>query len=154
MANRPFTWLWFIEEGVIRAFRVIDGEDYTFYFFTRQDFATDYQSYLTREDSPLFFEALTDTTYQEFSKETILGLYEQFPLFDRVGRIMAERAYLSATDRLKQFQAEPLETRYQKLLARDPDIFQQIPQYHIASYLGVKPQSLSRIRAKMTGKIY
>ncbi len=67
---------------------------------------------------------------------------------------MAEHAYLSATERLKQFQAGDLETRYKNLLSRDPELFQKIPQYHIASYLGVKPQSLSRLKAKLAGKSY
>lgn len=152
--GRPFTKLWFIEEGLIRAYRIIEGEDYTFFFFTRQEFAVDYQSYLTKQDSPLFFEALADSQYIEFSKKSIEDLYRIYHSFEHVGRLMAEKAYLSATERLKQFQAEPLELRYQKLLERDPKLFQKIPQYHIASYLGVKPQSLSRIRAKLTGKIY
>ncbi len=153
-AGKPFSSLWFIEEGMIRAYRIIEGEDYTFFFFTRGEFATDYQSFLTNEESPLFFEALAETTYIEFSRPSIEDLYEQSVLFERVGRLMAEKAYLSATSRVKQFQATPLEIRYQQLLEKDPELFQQIPQYHIASYLGVKPQSLSRVRAKLTGKTY
>ena len=149
-----FSRLWFIEQGMIRAYRIIDGEDFTFFFFTQSEFATDYQSYLTQEDSPLFFEALTDTRFTEFTKDAIEELYIKYPLFERVGRLMAEKAYLSATDRLKQFQTEALEIRYQKLLAKDSKLFQEIPQYHIASYLGVRPQSLSRLRAKLMGKIY
>ena len=154
LADRPFTRLWFIKSGMLRAYRIMEGQDYTFFFFTRQDFAVDYQSFLTEKESPLLFEALADTEYLEFSKQQILGLYDRFPRFERLGRIMAERAYLSATERLKQFQAESLETRYQRLLDKDPELFLQIPQYHIASYLGVKPQSLSRLRARLAGKNY
>lgn len=153
-ASAPFLKLWFITEGMMRTYRIIEGEDYTFFFFTKNDFAVDYESFLTEEQSPLFFEALVDTTYLEFSKPTILALYDRFPRFEKVGRIMAERAYLSATERLKQFQAGDLETRYKNLLSRDPELFQKIPQYHIASYLGVKPQSLSRLKAKLAGKSY
>jgi len=153
-ASAPFLKLWFITEGMMRTYRIIEGEDYTFFFFTKNDFAVDYESFLTEEQSPLFFEALVDITYLEFSKPTILALYDRFPRFEKVGRIMAERAYLSATERLKQFQAGDLETRYKNLLSRDPELFQKIPQYHIASYLGVKPQSLSRLKAKLAGKSY
>ena len=153
-SGKPFTNLWFVEEGLIRSFRIINGEDYTFFFFTKKEFAVDYQSYLLGNESPLIFEALADTEYVEFSKESMYKLYETIPLLEKVGRLMAEQAYLSATERLKQFQAEPLQVRYQKLLDRDPKLFQQIPQYHIASYLGVKPQSLSRVRAGLAGKKY
>jgi CRP-like cAMP-binding protein len=152
--DRPFLRLWFLEKGIIRAFRLIDGKDITFFFYFKNEFAVDYESYLTEATSPLFFEALTDCRYLEFSKASIQFMYEEYIRFEKLGRIMAERAYLSATHRLKQLQAEPLEVRYQKLLIKDPHLFQQIPQYHIASYLGVSPQSLSRIRAKMNQKYY
>lgn len=66
---------------------------------------------------------------------------------------MAEDAYISATNRLKQFQADSLVVRYEKLLNKDPELFLQVPQYHIASYLGVNPQSLSRIKIDFMNRI-
>ncbi len=148
MAGQPFLKLWYIEKGMVRAYRIVEGKDFTFFFFPARNFASDYQSFLTEQESPLFFESLTEVQYREFSKSTIQYLYKSNPRYEHLGRIMAERAYLSATDRLKQFQTEPLEERYRKLLQQAPELFQQIPQYHIASYLGVSPQSLSRIRSK------
>ena len=153
-ASGPFSKLLFLEKGLVRSYRVIDGKDITFYFFTAGEFAVDYESFLKESGISLFFDALVVCDYLEFSKPTIEALYDLFPVFERVGRIMAEQAYLSATSRVKELQAESLQDRYLKLLARNPELFQQIPQYHIASYLGVKPQSLSRVRAKLTGKIY
>lgn len=153
-AGYPFLRLLFLEEGLIRAYRIMDGKDMTFFFFTSGEFTVDYESFLRETESPLFFESLTDSTYIEFSKANILLLYNDYPEFERVGRIMAENAYLSATSRLKEFQADPLEKRYLRLLDRNAELFQQVPQYHIASYLGVSPQSLSRIRAKLQNKIY
>ncbi|MEO1713464.1 MAG: Crp/Fnr family transcriptional regulator [Bacteroidota bacterium] len=153
-AGQPFLKLLFLEKGLVRAYRIIDGKDVTFFFFTAGEFVVDYESYLRETPSTLFFEALIGGTYLEFSKSTIQGLYNEHPTFERMGRIMAENAYLSATHRLKEFQAEPLQTRYLKLLSRNPELFQKVPQYHIASYLGVSPQSLSRIRAKLQNKIY
>ncbi len=149
LEGQVFSSLWFIEKGLIRAYRIIDGQDFTYFFFTENQFAVDYQSYLTQVPSPLFFEALTETTYLEFSRATIARLYDTFPRFERLGRRMAEQAYLSAANRLKEFQTDDLETRYVKLIDRDPELFQRVPQHHIATYLGVKPQSLSRIRAKL-----
>ncbi|WKN43378.1 Crp/Fnr family transcriptional regulator [Tunicatimonas pelagia] len=153
-AGNTFNKIWFIESGMMRAFRIIDGKDYTFFFFTKQNFAVDYHSFLTKTPSPLFFEVIADIEYMEFSRDTIFSLYDIHPRFERVGRIMAEQAFVSATERFRQLQGESLEVRYQKLLAQDPELFQTIPQHHIASYLSVRPQSLSRIRAKLSGKKY
>jgi len=153
-SGSPFFKLLFLEEGLIRAYRIVDGKDITFFFFTAGEFAVDYESFLLETDSSLFFETLVDSRYVEFNKSTITSFYNLYPEFERVGRIMAEKAYLSSTKRLKEFQAESLEKRYVNLLQRSPKLFQQVPQYHIASYLGVSPQSLSRIRAKMQNKFY
>jgi CRP-like cAMP-binding protein len=149
LEGQVFSSLWFVEQGMIRAYRIINGQDFTYFFFTENQFAVDYQSYLTQTPSPLFFEALTETIYLEFSRATIERLYDRFPRFERLGRRMAEQAYLSAANRLKEFQTDDLETRYINLINRDPELFQRVPQHHIATYLGVKPQSLSRIRAKL-----
>lgn len=153
-ADKPFSKLLFIHSGIIRAYRLIDGQDYSYFFFTNNEFAVDFQSFLTGTPSPILFETLTETTYVEFSKQDILKLYDKYPTFERLGRIMAEQAYLSAADRLKQHQTDDLKTRYSKLIARNPELFQTVPQHYIASYLGVKPQSLSRIRAEIAGKHY
>lgn len=152
--DRPFTQLWLIESGLIRAYRIIGGEDYSYFFFSSGEFATDYQSFLTETASPLFFETLGETTYVVFDKKDIYDTYQRYPRFEKLGRLMAERAYLSAADRLKQHQTDDLKTRYLKLIQKDPELFQRVPQRHIASYLGVKPQSLSRIRAEISGKRY
>jgi CRP/FNR family transcriptional regulator, anaerobic regulatory protein len=149
-----FNKLYYIETGIIRSFRLIDGEDYTYFFFSASDFAVDYQSYLTDTISPLFFETLTETEVYIFQKTDIYALYEKYPKFEKIGRLMAEYAYLSAADRLKQYQTDDLKTRYLKLISKSPDLFQTVPQHYIASYLGVKPQSLSRIRAEISGKKY
>jgi CRP-like cAMP-binding protein len=152
--DKPFLKLLFLENGLLRAYRIIDGKDVTFFFFTPGEFAVDYESFLTESKSQLFFESLVDVNYTVFTKSRIKALYDLYPAFERVGRIMAEKAYLSATMRLKEFQAESLEERYLKLLNHNPALFQQVPQYHIASYLGVSPQSLSRVRAKLQNKNY
>lgn len=153
-ADGPFLRLWFLESGIIRAYRIVNAKDVTFFFFTAGEFAVDYESFLTEAPSSLYFEALTPCVYLAFSKSTIISLYDTYPRFERLGRLMAERAYLSATHRFKQLQVEPLQNRYLQLLRRNPELFQQIPQYHIASYLGVSPQSLSRVRARLNNKNY
>lgn len=152
--GQAFDRLYFVQSGIVRAYRVIDGEDYTYFFFSDHDFAVDFQSFLTDTISSLFFETLTDTSLVVFSKRDIYQLYERFPRFEKLGRAMAENAYLSAAERLKQYQTDSLKVRYSKLISKNPSFVQAVPQHYIASYLGVKPQSLSRIRAEISGKKY
>jgi CRP-like cAMP-binding protein len=150
--GKPFNKLLFLGSGLLRAYRIIDGKDVTFFFFAPGEFAVDYESFLAESNSTLYFESVFDSEYVEFQKCDILEFYQKFHEFERIGRLMAENAYLSATRRLKDFQAEPLEERYVKLLKRNPELFQLVHQYHIASYLGVSPQSLSRITSALLKK--
>ena len=152
--NQIFNKLFFIKSGIVRSFRLIDGEDYTYFFFSANEFAVDYQSFLTDTISPLIFETLTNAELYVFQKQDIYKIYDTHPKFEKIGRLMAEYAYLSAAERLKQHQTDDLKTRYLKLIAKNPALFQIVPQHYIASYLGVKPQSLSRIRAEISGKKY
>lgn len=152
--NRPFLKLLFIEDGLMRAYRIIDGDDYSYFFFSNNDFAIDFQSFLTETPSPLLLETLSKTRYLEFKKSDVYRLYDRNPKFQKLGRLMAERAYLSAAERLKQYQTDSLKSRYLSLIAKNPKLFQEVPLRFIASYLGVKPQSLSRIRAEISGKHY
>jgi CRP/FNR family transcriptional regulator, anaerobic regulatory protein len=147
--GEKFDRLFFIHSGIIRSFRLIDGKDYSFFFHTEKEFAIDYESFLLGISTPLFFETITECNVTEYKKDVLETLYEKIPRLEKLGRIIAEQAYLNVHERLLQFQSDDLETRYLKLIKRNPGLFQFVPLYHIASYLGVKPQSLSRIRAKI-----
>jgi CRP/FNR family transcriptional regulator, anaerobic regulatory protein len=147
--GEKFNRLFFIHSGIIRSYRIIDGDDYSFFFYTNDEVAVDYESYLTGVPTPLYFEALTECRVTEYKKEVFESLFEKIPRLEKLGRLIAEHAYLNVHERLKQFQTDDLETRYLKLVNRNPYLFQKVPLYHIASYLGVRAQSLSRIRAKI-----
>lgn len=138
----------FLDKGLLRAHRLIDGQEYTHHFFAEKWFATDYQSYLTGQKSDLYIQALTDVSFYEFNKSTLSTLFEQHHEYERLGRIIAERAYLKMVERLVDFQTNDLNTRYQRLLQSYPQLLLQVPQKMIASYLGVAEQSLSRIKSK------
>ncbi len=140
--------MFFLESGIFRSYRLIDGVDYTHYFFTEHWFASDYQSYLQQQVGSLYIEALSEGSYFEFQKNVLDSYFDRHPLFQKLGRIIAEQAYLKMVQRMIDFQTLSLKERYEQLIKQHPQLFQTIPQKYIASYLGVTQQSLSRIKAE------
>ena len=138
--------LFFIEKGFLRGYKIVDGKDYTHHFYSENWFATDFESFLTNAHSTQFIEALTNVHYYEFDKEQLLILYDTHPELQKLGRIIAEKAYLATVDKLTAIQTLDLKKRYQDLILKNKRLFQNVPQKYIASYLGVSEQSLSRIK--------
>ena len=144
--NRVTKKIIFIEKGLFRGYKIIDGKDYTHHFYFSNWFATDFKSFLTSKPSDIYIETLTETIYYEFNKKDLLNLYENHHQLEKLGRIIAERAYLSTVEKLSEMQTRGLKERYKSLVKKNPELFQKVPQKHIASYLGVLEQSLSRIK--------
>lgn len=136
----------FIEKGLLRGYKIIDGKDYTHHFYYSNWFATDFKSFLTEKPSEIYIETLTETVYYEFYKKDLLNLYSQHHQLEKLGRIIAEKAFLSTVEKLSDMQTLDLKERYKSLVNEKPELFQKVPQKHIASYLGVSEQSLSRIK--------
>lgn len=153
-ADKVFNEFWFIKQGMIRAYRIIDGNDFTYSFFLPGEIAVDYESYLKGSQSQFYMESISETSYYRFDKSKIEALYDQYPRIERIARAMAEKAYLRAVERVKEFQTDSLEIRYLNLISQNVTLFKLAPLQHIASFLGVKPQSLSRVRAKIANKPY
>mgnify|MGYP005990413933 CR=1 FL=1 len=138
--------LFFIKKGLLRGYRLIDGIEVTHHFFAEKWFATDYESYLTGKPGELHLETLTDVSVYEFNKSVLYSFFQDYPTFEKIRGIIAETAYLQMVNRIKNFQSKDLKKRYDNLIGENPKLFNLVPQKHIASYLGVAPQSLSRIK--------
>mgnify|MGYP001794210687 CR=1 FL=1 len=136
----------FIKSGLLRGYRIVDGKDYTHHFFKPGWFATDFESFLSNNPSSLYIKSLTKVSYFEFDKEVLIKLYKTHHQLERLGRIIAEKAYLSTVEKFSEIQTLDLRDRYQSLIKKNPQLFQDVPQKYIASYLGVSEQSLSRIK--------
>jgi len=145
-ADRPVEKLFFVQSGFMRGYRVQEGIDITHHFYLDQWFATDYESYLYGNSGELYIQAVTDTVVYEFHKTTLHDFFKTYEKFEKIRYIQAEDAYLQMVKRLRNFQTMELKERYLELINRNPELFQLVPQKHIASYLGVAPQSLSRIK--------
>lgn len=139
----------FINNGSMRLFYNVEGVENTVQFFFGDNWYTDYASFLTGLPTFENMQALQTCEVVQINKYDLYKLYDEFPIFERVGRVFAENAFL-AISTLNQMKTnkEP-EDRYLNLLKTRPEIVQQIPQHYIASYLGIKPETLSRIRKRI-----
>lgn len=139
----------FINSGCLRLFYNVDGEENIIQFFLENSWYTDYASFLTGQSTLENVQAIENSEVVQFKKEDLYELYNQMPVFDRVGRVFAESAVLSLS-RLNQMKTnEEPEQRYLNLIKQRPELVQQVPQHYIASYLGIKPETLSRIRKRI-----
>jgi CRP-like cAMP-binding protein len=140
----------FINSGCMRLFYNVEGIENTIQFFFGDSWYTDYASFLTGQKTIENLQALQPCEVVQFKKEDLYKLFDQFPIFDRVGRVMAENAFLSLSQLNQMLTNEEPQLRYLNLLKQRPALVQQIPQHYIASYLGIKPESLSRIRKRIS----
>ena len=114
---------------------------------------TDYTSFLNQGTSTMYIEALHDTELCLIRYDRIQKMYERGKGFERFGRILAEQLYKDAFDRGKTFALETPEMRYLKLLKEQPHLLELVTLKQIASYLGIEPESLSRIRRRTSKKV-
>lgn len=138
----------FIQEGSFRFYYDKDGEVKITAFFFEGDFVSNYRSFLTGKVSDHFIEAMEDSLIYKINLQELKTLYDKHQNIERLGRLIAENLYLSVANRLDSFLFQTPTERYQALIDRNSRLLQEIPQYMIASYLGVKPETLSRIRTR------
>ena len=139
----------FVLEGCLRSY-VIDrnGKEHTLQFAVKDWWISDYIAIHTNEPATLTVECLTESNVIEFNAKELDGIHERFPEFESYQRHNLERHVVSLHKRiLNQLQLSAPE-RYDLFLKQYPDIEQHTRNYHIASYLGITQQSLSRIRVE------
>jgi CRP-like cAMP-binding protein len=143
-------YLGFIKKGTIRCFYINDqGREINFGFYFENEFFTDYESILCDTVSNMNIQALEDSEILLLSKEHLQDLYKKEAYWQQFGRVMSEKIYLDAKKRIDDLLCYSPENRYLNLVKKQPALFQKIAQKHIASYLGVTEQSLSRIRSRI-----
>ena len=139
----------FVNNGIMRLFYTVEGAENTIQFFFSDSWYTDYASFLTGSPTIENMQALEECEVVQFNKDDLYKLYDSMPIFEKVGRVFAENAYLSISQLNQMKTNEEPEVRYINLLKTRPELVQQIPQHYIASYLGIKPETLSRIRKRI-----
>jgi len=139
----------FILKGLFRLYYAdADGHEVNARFATENQFIVDYHSFLSQQPARYTCQALEPAEVLLLPYAGVQRLYQQSPAWDRFGRLMAETVYRQVMERVEALQFLSPEQRYAQVLATRPPWLARISQRQLASYLGVQPESLSRIRRR------
>lgn len=152
--GEPCRKVYFILQGCVRLYFVSpEGAQINRRFMFEDSFAVDFQSFLTQQPSRYYLQAMEDTSLLSFGYEDLQHAYAISKGWERLGRLLAERGYQNLHERVELLQFYSPEERYQYILESKPELLKRIPQFHLASYLGIKPESLSRLKKRIgTGR--
>lgn len=138
----------FVYKGSFRSFSNKDGEDITTGLYLEGICITNMKSLSTNTPSHLFIQALEDSIVARLQKETLIGLYEKSSELQSVGRAILEAMIVEENDWKEMYTLYDPDERYQFLLNKSPELLQRISLQYIASFLGIRRETLSRIRSR------
>ncbi len=143
-------YLSFIESGIVR-FYIPDEEDgLTFNFSFNKEFTCAYDSFLTQAPSEYELQALTETIVWRISYNDLQAVYAETQVGNCIGRLASEKLFLAKSKRELSLVKYNAKERYLRLFSEQPDILKFIPLKFVASYIGITPQGLSRIRRQIS----
>lgn len=142
---------YFVLKGCIRTYYVLDGEEKTTAFYTEMDVLTP-PCVISKTPSDYYISCTEDTILTVSNSDMEVEVNSKFPKFEIMCRILSEELLAKQRIDFDEFKTSSPEQRYLNLLQSRPDLIQRVPQHQLASYLGIKPQSLSRLRARITEK--
>jgi CRP-like cAMP-binding protein len=140
--------IFYIRNGAARVYYFKEASEITESFTFSNNIITRPESLFTGKPSKKGIQLLEDSEVISLNAEELFNLFEQHHDLERLFRKMCELSYVKAINRLESIQFCTAKERYNNLLAEDPNIIQKIPLKYVASFLGVTPVSLSRIRSK------
>lgn len=145
--------IYFIESGFFRMFYVdYRGNEINSRFAKPNDFLVDFASFITQKTAHYSCRAMEDSAVIAMEYEKVEKLYNCCPNWSKFGRLVAESAYLIIIERQEMLHFQTPEERYKTILKKEPYLFQMVSQNQLSSYIGIKPESLSRLRKRMMGK--
>lgn len=142
---------YFVLKGCIRTYYIIEGEEKTTAFYTEMEGVT---PHCVKSDTPseYYLSCIEDTILVVSNPDMEVEINRKFPKFETMCRILSEEFLAKERIDFDKFKTSSPEERYLNLLQSRPDLIQRVPQHQLASYLGIKPQSLSRLRARILKK--
>jgi len=142
----------FIAEGSIRHFHIKSGVEKTCDISFDNSWVTDFQSFTYDTLGKMNLQAMEVTTVFIVRKHNLYKLYKDCAKYETFGRLMAENVAQRATEIAMSLSSDKPEERFRNLIKNQPDLFQRVPQKYIANFLGISPESLSRIRSRVLHK--
>ena len=139
---------YFIIKGCIRCYYIKEGEEKTTEFYTEEQAVTP-SVYGRKHPSEYYLECVEDTIAGVGTQELETEMYQKFPQIESLNHALGEAIMAKYIETFAEFKIASPEERYLNLLKTRPDLIQRVPQHQIASYLGIKPESLSRIRKRI-----
>ena len=140
----------FIEKGIVRHYIPKDENDITYAFSFSGEFVSGYESFLTRTPSICNIETLTECVFWQVSYNDLEEIYKNTDAGNIIGRKASEMLFLEKSKRELSLLNDTAEERYLNLFKEQPQLIQFIPQKYLASYIGITPQALSRIRKRIS----
>jgi CRP-like cAMP-binding protein len=141
--------LYSVLKGGVREYCIKDGEEKTITFYTKGDLIESHSSYTLRQPSKYYLECISDVILTVISYENDIEFKKQFPRLSLLCQTKTEEEFGTYQEAAAEYITSSPEERYLQLMKKRPDLFELVPQYQIASYVGVTPESLSRIRNRL-----
>ena len=143
----------FVEKGILRSFSIDEkGNEHIVQFAIEGWWITDLASFLTNSNSIYTIEALEDSELLLLTTEARDALMNQIPMFERYQRLLLQNAYIANQARINSALTETAEDKYLNLGKAYPGIVKRVPQHMLASYFGLTPETLSRVRKQISKK--
>ena len=151
-SGEPSNHMRFISQGCVKLYSIDElGAEHILQFGISGWWINDLYAYLTQKPATFFIQAITQSTVLQIHRDKLNELFDQSHMIDRFFRIKTQNGYVALQERAINNMSRSAEQRYLEFIGRYRDIEQQIPQYMLASYLGVTPEHLSTIRKKLVG---
>lgn len=142
----------FINKGYFRTYNMVFDEERTQFFAFENEYTTDYCSFVTRKPSRDNIIAMEDAEVLQLEYTAMQSLYEKYPVWQKFGRLIAEYVFVFTAYRSQDLLLRSPEELYRQLMQEKPFILERVPLKYVASFLGITPEALSRIRKRLSQK--
>jgi CRP-like cAMP-binding protein len=141
----------FIERGLVRAFRDINGKDKTSWMVGENDIFLSVGGFFYQKPATEYIETLEDCIFRSITFQQFQYAFDHFPQFNLHGRIILTKYYVQSDEREHMRHKSAFE-KYKYLMDNQPDLIGRVPDKYLASYLGLAPEYLSTLKGKLLGK--
>lgn len=136
----------FINKGIVMYYQIADGNEMPRDFQMENEWATYLKSLSNRTPSDMNIKALEDCELLTISFDSVQKLFAEHPKFLQLRNALVEKSFVTVSEHSASLSMLDAKQRYYKLMKESPQLVNRVPQYYLAAYLGIKPQSLSRLR--------